>query len=103
MKNYLLIAQGSQAIQLLRELFSLNIKPEQISVITIGGDSNKSFNEFLDYYQMNHVTCSKSNFDGQLGFFLKGLIGFFIFSGCLGLIFCVISFYYINFFIFFSK
>ena len=71
MKNYLLIAQGSQAIQLLRELFSLNIKPEQISVITIGGDSNKSFNEFLDYYQMNHVTCSKSNFDGQLGFFLK--------------------------------
>ena len=39
----------------------------------------------------------------QSGFFLIGLIGFFTFSGCLGLIFCVIFFYNINFFIFFTK
>ena len=39
----------------------------------------------------------------QSGFFLIGLIGFFTFSGCRGLIFCVIIFNYINCLIFFSK
>ena len=37
-----------------------------------------------------------------VGFFFIGFIGFFTFSGCLGLIFCVI-FYYINLFVFFTK
>jgi len=66
MKNYLIITQGSQAIQLLRELFSLGIKPAEISVITLKGDFNKSFIEFLTYYKINISIVDKNSFNKEL-------------------------------------
>ena len=59
MKNYLIIGQGSQTIQLIRELFSLNIKPNQLSVITLRDVSNFSFLEFLKYYE---IKCNKNDY-----------------------------------------
>ena len=50
-----LITQGSQAISLIRTLFSLGFKPNQISVFTTDEKRNKCFTEFLDYYKINYL------------------------------------------------
>lgn len=57
-KNILLICQGSQSIQLIRELFSIGYNPDQIDVITLNQDSNKSFKYFLDYYKISTSIAS---------------------------------------------
>ncbi len=56
MKNYLIIGQGSQTIQLLRELFKLNTRPDQLTVLTLSALENKSFIEFIKYYKINECT-----------------------------------------------
>ena len=74
MKNYLIIGQGSQTIQLIRELFSLNIKPNQLSVITLRDVSNFSFLEFLKYYEIKTTVTDKQKFDKELTKVLKNKI-----------------------------
>ena len=74
MKNYLIIGQGSQTIQLIRELFSLNIKPNQLSVITLRDVSNFSFLEFLKYYEIKTEVTYKEKFDKVLTKVLKDKI-----------------------------
>ena len=49
MLKFLIIGQGSQTIQLIRELFSLEITPNNIKVITVEGDFNLSYIEFLNF------------------------------------------------------
>ena len=60
MDNIILITQGSQAIHLVRKLFSLNYKPEQLKVLTILDKKNncfinikitKSVNKFLNFFR----------------------------------------------------
>ena len=62
----LLIAQGSQSIQLVRELFSLGYKPDGIDVITIDGRKNLSFVDFLDYYEIHKKYALIENFNRLL-------------------------------------
>lgn len=66
MKRYLLISQGSQAIQLIRELFALEIKPHEITVITFEIEANNSFIEFLNYYKIEKAIVNKDSFDKEL-------------------------------------
>lgn len=66
MKKYLIISQGSQAIHLLRELFSLEIKPSEISILTIDHKSNLSFSEFLSYYEIEKTIVNKRMFNETL-------------------------------------
>ena len=47
-----LITQGSQAISLVRKLFSLGYKPNQILTFTNNDEKNKCFIEFLNYYNI---------------------------------------------------
>ena len=65
MKNSLIITQGSQAIQLIRELFSLNYRPDNLLVYTVESKANKSFLEFLKYYNINYIITNKDkiNYD----------------------------------------
>tara|TARA_R100001443_G_C3310379_1_gene167567 strand:+ start:170 stop:832 length:663 start_codon:yes stop_codon:yes gene_type:complete len=74
MKNYLIIGQGSQTIQLIREMFSLEIKPNQLSVITLRDVSNFSFLEFLKYYEIKTEVTDKKKFDEVLTKTLKSKI-----------------------------
>ena len=53
MKQIVLITQGSQAISLVRTLFSLGYKPNQMLVFTTDGEKNNCFREFLVYYNIN--------------------------------------------------
>lgn len=62
MGEFLIIGQGSQSIQLLRQLFSLNVSVDKIKVITVDEKSNLSFIEFLTYYEIKYVICNKNNF-----------------------------------------
>ena len=71
MKNYLIIGQGSQTIQLIREMFSLEIKPDQLSVITLKDESNLSFLEFLKYYEIKTEITDNKKFDKTLTKVLK--------------------------------
>ncbi|MDG1720687.1 MAG: formyltransferase family protein, partial [Bacteroidia bacterium] len=48
----LMICQGSQSIQFIRELFSIGFTPKQLKVITIKEMRNLSFESFLDYYEI---------------------------------------------------
>ena len=48
-----LITQGSQAISLVRKLFSLGYKPNQMLIFTDNNKKNKCFIEFLNYYKIN--------------------------------------------------
>tara|TARA_Y100000385_G_scaffold216373_1_gene225331 strand:+ start:1200 stop:1823 length:624 start_codon:yes stop_codon:yes gene_type:complete len=52
MKQLVLITQGSQAISLIRMLFSLGYKPNQILVFTIKDKKNNCLQHFLDYYNI---------------------------------------------------
>jgi methionyl-tRNA formyltransferase len=54
MDNIVLITQGSQAISLVRTLFSLGYKPDQILVFTDKDEKNNCFREFLTYYNIVH-------------------------------------------------
>ena len=47
MKQIVLITQGSQAISLVRTLFSLGYKPNQMLVFTDNEEKNNCFKEFL--------------------------------------------------------
>jgi methionyl-tRNA formyltransferase len=71
MKNYLIIGQGSQTIQLLRELFKLNTRPDQLTVLTLSALENKSFIEFIKYYKINYTLTTKTKFDKDLEKILK--------------------------------
>jgi methionyl-tRNA formyltransferase len=63
MSKIILIGQGSQNIQLIRELFSLGIDPDNIHVLTIIGKFNESFISFLSYYKIFYEICDKNNFN----------------------------------------
>ena len=52
MSKFIVIGQGSQMIQLIRQLFSLGCDPNNLKVITIEGEINLSLIEFLSYYKM---------------------------------------------------
>lgn len=65
-RSVLLIAQGSQSIQLVRELFSLGYKPDGIDVITIDDSKNLSFIAFLDYYNINKKYAFAESFNTLL-------------------------------------
>lgn len=71
MKNYLIIGQGSQTIQLIRELFSLNTRPDQLTVLTLSAIENKSFIEFIKYYKITYILTTKTKFDNDLDNTLK--------------------------------
>ena len=66
MKNYLIIGQGSQTIQLIRELFRLNTRPDQLTVLTFSAIENNSFIEFIKYYKINYILTTKTKFDNDL-------------------------------------
>lgn len=66
MLKLIIIGQGSQTIQLIRELFSLEVTPNNIKVITVEGDFNLSYIEFLSYYKIEYDICNKSNFNSKL-------------------------------------
>lgn len=54
MDNIVLITQGSQAISLVRTLFSLGYKPNQMLVFTDKDEKNNCFREFLTYFKIVH-------------------------------------------------
>jgi methionyl-tRNA formyltransferase len=56
MNNILVATNGSQGIDLIRELFALKFKPHQIMVLTDQSDlcQNRCFLEFLKYYKITH-------------------------------------------------
>ena len=57
-----IVSQGSQTIELIRRLFSLEITPNNLKVITVNGDFNLSCLEFLSYYNIDYDVCDKSSF-----------------------------------------
>ena len=63
MLKLLIIGQGSQTIQLIRELFSLEVTPNNIKAITVEGDFNLSYIEFLSYYGIKYDICNRNNFN----------------------------------------
>ena len=64
MKQIVLFTQGSQAIQLIRKLFELGYKPEQLFVFTEGASKNECFIEFILYYKISiSFTSHKINYD----------------------------------------
>jgi len=66
MLKFIIIGQGSQMIQLIRQLFSLGADPNNLKVITIEGDFNLSHIEFLSYYNIRYDICDKNNFNLKL-------------------------------------
>jgi methionyl-tRNA formyltransferase len=66
MSKYLIIGQGSQTIQLIRELFSLEIRPENLKIVTVDVDFNSVLIEFLSYYKINYDICDRSNFNVKI-------------------------------------
>tara|TARA_R100000315_G_C5179552_1_gene104064 strand:+ start:31 stop:666 length:636 start_codon:yes stop_codon:yes gene_type:complete len=56
MKNLVLLTQGSQAIQLVRTLFGLGYRPNQLTIYTIDAHKNNCFIEFLKYYNIKYYT-----------------------------------------------
>lgn len=73
MKKLIIIGQGSQLIQLIRELYSLKYTPNNLKVITVGGEFNLSCIEFLKYYKIDYSTVNKSTFTPILGDYIKDL------------------------------
>jgi methionyl-tRNA formyltransferase len=63
MLKILIIGQGSQTIQLIRELFSLEVTPNNIKSITVEGDFNLSYIEFLSYYGIKYNISNKNDFN----------------------------------------
>ena len=73
MSKFIVIGQGSQMIQLIRQLFSLGCDPNNLKVITIEGDFNLSLIEFLSYYNIKYNICDKNNFNLKLHLLVTGL------------------------------
>ena len=71
MNNLLIIGQGSQTIQLIRELYSLEYTPDQINVITINEKPNLNFLEFVKYYNLSYSIANKVNFDSIIDNLIK--------------------------------
>ena len=71
MNNLLIIGQGSQTIQLIRELYSLGYTPDQINVITINEKPNLNFLEFVKYYNLSYSIANKVNFDSIIDSLIK--------------------------------
>lgn len=66
MLRLVIIGQGSQLIQLIREIFSLGITPDNLRILTVKGEFNLSCLEFLTYYKIKHDFCNKENFNESL-------------------------------------
>ena len=60
--KFVIIGQGSQIIELIRKMFSLEIMPNNLKIITVNGDFNLSCLEFLSYYSIDYDVCDKNNF-----------------------------------------
>lgn len=60
--KFVIIGQGSQIIELIRKMFSLEIMPNNLKIITVNGDFNLSCLEFLSYYAIDYDVCDKRNF-----------------------------------------
>tara|TARA_Y100000385_G_scaffold95666_1_gene99007 strand:- start:8495 stop:9157 length:663 start_codon:yes stop_codon:yes gene_type:complete len=72
MTKFIVIGQGSQLIQLIRELFSLKITPDNLRIITVNGEFNLSCIEFLKYYKIDYFIVDKSTFISTLGHYIEG-------------------------------
>ena len=59
MIKVVILGSGSQSIQLLRECFSIGITPSNIKVLTVDGDFNLSYIEFLKFYNIEYTICNK--------------------------------------------
>jgi len=66
MSKFIIVGQGSQSIQLIRQLFSLGITPNNLRAITVEEDFNTSYIEFLSYYNINYYICNKNNFNPEI-------------------------------------
>jgi methionyl-tRNA formyltransferase len=62
MLKIIIIGQGSQTIQLIRELFSLGVTPNNLKALTVSGDFNLSYIEFLTYYKIDYGICDINSF-----------------------------------------
>lgn len=62
MLKIIIVGQGSQIIQLIRQLFSLGITPNNLKMITVNADFNLSCIEFLSYYNIDYNICDKNSF-----------------------------------------
>jgi methionyl-tRNA formyltransferase len=62
----LLICQGSQAVQLIREFFSLRYVPSQIHVITFDFKNDIPLISFLNEYEIKKYHASKQTFNKVL-------------------------------------
>jgi methionyl-tRNA formyltransferase len=71
MWKFLIVGQGSQNIQLIRQLFSLEVTPNNLSVITLKGDFNSCYIEFLSYYNIDYHICDKDNFNVEIYSLIK--------------------------------
>lgn len=63
MLKIVIIGQGSQVIQLIRQLFSIGVTPNKLKIITVSGNFNTCFIEFLSYYKIDYDICNKDNFE----------------------------------------
>lgn len=68
-----IIGQGSQVIELIRKMFSLEITPNNLKTLTVDRDSNTSFLQFLSYYNIDYNICDKTNFKTKAHSMLEGL------------------------------
>jgi methionyl-tRNA formyltransferase len=66
MKKFLIIGQGSQTIQFFRKLYGMGIRPDQLKVITLLNNANKSLLEFIKYYEIDFTICNNIDFDPKL-------------------------------------
>ena len=66
MLKIVIAGQGSQTIQLIRQLFSLQVTPHNLKVITIKGDFNTCFIEFLSYYKIDYYICKRNTFNKKI-------------------------------------
>lgn len=66
MNKIILIAQGSQSIQLIRELFALGYSPKDLYILTVLDFKNGSFIKFIEYYKIEFDVVNKLNFNDKL-------------------------------------
>lgn len=66
MLKVVIIGQGSQSIQLIRELFSLGVTPDNITALTVREKANLSYFEFLSYYKINTILVTKDTVNSEL-------------------------------------
>lgn len=79
-ERILLISQGSQSIQLIRQFYAIGYKSESFFVLTIQETKNKCFLEFLNYYEIEFEITSSETFQEQLKNKLDSLKPTWIFS-----------------------